>query len=239
MNMFNPRKTVVTIIASLVGVGALWSLSIQPALAGTTTYYQDLPTALANPINQSFHNATGPVIADDFNPRDNGLITTVEWWGSAATSSFWEVTFHNNDVAGQPAILEPFHGGLSQIFAATGVADNPLLPSIFHYTANFSAPWYVQAGTEYWFSVANTAPGWNWALAENGATIGSEIFNAHNSTGGIALDGGPHAGPWNDVHTDFAFRIQAIPEPETYAMLLAGLGLMVFIARRRRQFVAA
>lgn len=29
--------------------------------------------------------------------------------------------------------------------------------------------------------------------------------------------------------------IGAIPEPETYAMLLAGLGLMAFVARRRRQ----
>jgi len=31
----------------------------------------------------------------------------------------------------------------------------------------------------------------------------------------------------------------AIPEPETYAMLLAGLGLMGFVARRRRQNIAA
>jgi hypothetical protein len=30
-------------------------------------------------------------------------------------------------------------------------------------------------------------------------------------------------------------HIAAIPEPETYAMMLAGLGLMAFIARRRKQ----
>ncbi|MBI1989245.1 MAG: PEP-CTERM sorting domain-containing protein, partial [Betaproteobacteria bacterium] len=29
--------------------------------------------------------------------------------------------------------------------------------------------------------------------------------------------------------------LAAIPEPETYAMMLAGLGLMGFVARRRRQ----
>lgn len=33
--------------------------------------------------------------------------------------------------------------------------------------------------------------------------------------------------------------VAPIPEPETYAMLLAGLGLMVFVARRRRQNLAA
>jgi len=31
--------------------------------------------------------------------------------------------------------------------------------------------------------------------------------------------------------------IPAIPEPETYAMMLAGLGLLGFVARRRRQFL--
>jgi hypothetical protein len=30
----------------------------------------------------------------------------------------------------------------------------------------------------------------------------------------------------------------AVPEPETYAMLLAGLGLMGFVARRRKQHAA-
>ncbi len=30
----------------------------------------------------------------------------------------------------------------------------------------------------------------------------------------------------------------AVPEPETYAMLLAGLGLMGFVARRRKQRAA-
>jgi hypothetical protein len=32
--------------------------------------------------------------------------------------------------------------------------------------------------------------------------------------------------------------VSAIPEPETYAMMLAGLGLMGFVARRRKQIVA-
>ena len=48
---------------------------------------------------------------------------------------------------------------------------------------------------------------------------------------------------FNDVYPDADFNdmvvgvkaVQAIPEPETYALMLAGLGVVVFIARRRRQ----
>jgi hypothetical protein len=37
-----------------------------------------------------------------------------------------------------------------------------------------------------------------------------------------------------DVHWSSSRIITAVPEPETYAMILAGLGIMGFIARRRR-----
>ena len=33
---------------------------------------------------------------------------------------------------------------------------------------------------------------------------------------------------------DRLLQITAVPEPETYAMMLAGLGLMGFVARRRK-----
>ncbi|MDR3087994.1 MAG: THxN family PEP-CTERM protein [Azoarcus sp.] len=36
---------------------------------------------------------------------------------------------------------------------------------------------------------------------------------------------------------NFSFSVTAVPEPETYAMLLAGLGIVGFVARRRRSVV--
>jgi hypothetical protein len=42
-------------------------------------------------------------------------------------------------------------------------------------------------------------------------------------------------GDWDDFVVGVNFRVSAIPEPETYAMLLAGLGLLGFVARRRKQ----
>jgi len=38
---------------------------------------------------------------------------------------------------------------------------------------------------------------------------------------------------------EVAFRVAAIPEPEIYVMLAAGLGMMGFVARRRKQQLAA
>lgn len=44
----------------------------------------------------------------------------------------------------------------------------------------------------------------------------------------------PNLSDWDDM----VIGVNAIPEPETYAMLLAGLGLMGFVARRRRKVAA-
>ena len=51
---------------------------------------------------------------------------------------------------------------------------------------------------------------------------------------GMAFDGATIAG----VSIDDDTRLAPIPEPETYAMLLAGLGLMGVLARRRKQKAA-
>ncbi|WP_292993984.1 FxDxF family PEP-CTERM protein [Nitrosomonas sp.] len=51
----------------------------------------------------------------------------------------------------------------------------------------------------------------------------------------------PHGGsgrqPANGNFTLSEFVVSAVPEPETYAMLLAGLGLLGFMARRRKESI--
>lgn len=42
-------------------------------------------------------------------------------------------------------------------------------------------------------------------------------------------------GNYTTFTTNAVSAIAAVPEPETYAMMLAGLGLVGFAARRRRQ----
>lgn len=50
----------------------------------------------------------------------------------------------------------------------------------------------------------------------------------------LGWNGGPvnaYSPNWN---LGYVTRVNAVPEPETYAMLLGGLGLLVMVARRRR-----
>jgi hypothetical protein len=71
------------------------------------------------------------------------------------------------------------------------------------------------------------APWTNWQqLSVSGAAITKVLLNANanNTTYSYGFSGG---------YDDLSFT-QAVPEPEAYAMLLAGLGLLGCMARRRR-----
>ncbi|WP_395702799.1 PEP-CTERM sorting domain-containing protein [Aquabacterium sp.] len=224
-----------TAAAALVWAAAL---PVQAAV-----FFENLPTGLViSDQTESHHGVGGPIIADDFVSAFSGQITRVEWWGSEAADSHWELAFHTDDpTLHQPNIDSAFQGAMVKYGAAgdllaTGVADVPGDPGIFHYTVDLPFSLGVTAGTEYWFTVANFTGGWHWANALAGPTVGSENFGAHQSTGvGPCQDGGPHCGPWTDLNTDFAFRINGIPEPTT--LLLVGLGLGAIVLSRKGRSV--
>jgi len=232
----------ILLASSIVCLSILLGSAI-PAWADIIVY-ENLPTSLATPPNISFHNAVGPIIADEFVPIAHGQVTTVTWWGSAAPSSLWELVLQNNDPAlGLPALTPPGNiatGGVKAVgVSAVGVPYAPL-PGVFQFTADFSdfAFFKVDAGADYWITIANFENGWTWALALSGPSIGSENFNAHSSIGGppfpvgtSCTDGGPHCGPWTDIHTDFGVRISAVPEP--MSLVLLGIGLVALAAVRR------
>lgn len=184
----------------------------------------------------SFHNVTGPILADDFTSAATGLVTSVEWWGSAAQSDSWEVTFHANN-NGLPAYTPP-KGGLSQQFVtATGTAIGN---GVFHYVATWSPDIVLATGGDYWFSVANDGDaGWTWAFPGVGPTVGTQQYLATRSVGGDPSKIiGPHDGPWTRIDNTpgFAFKINVeVPEPTNIALLgvgLAGLGLVTLLRRR-------
>ncbi len=190
----------------------------------------------------SRHNTAGPVLADDFNPAVGGQVSSVTWWGSAAASQQWEITFHSdaiNPASGlhEPAFTSP-RGGLSQHFA-NAIGVDPDGDQVFEYTALWTPQdMVITAGATYWFSVANSLGGWRWALTDGIApSVGAESHAPTQSVGGLpSLISGPHDGPWNPLldGTDFAFQINVIPIPAAAWLFgTALIGLFGFSKRKQ------
>ena len=240
------------------GVAAL--LATRAAVAVPVIAYEWTEGGAGNGTNTthvSRHGTRGPVLADDFIPVVSGAVVQIDWWGTAPLSGAgsldqWEATFHN-DAGGVPAATPP-NGGISQHFVTSGGADADGDGVYFYSAAWQPRDLLVQAGTTYWFSIANflcttfstsgTGPaclaGWTWADAAGaGPTVGGEANTAVNSFG-VGPNGGPHFGPWNALtradgsKQDFAFRIWVdVPEPATAALLALGLLVGAGWARQR------
>jgi hypothetical protein len=69
----------------------------------------------------------------------------------------------------------------------------------------------------------------------SGLTLGNLSFDAHSVTINLAGLGGGNVGG-SDY---FTISLTPVPEPEIYVMLAAGLGMMGYVARRRKQRLAA
>jgi len=110
---------------------------------------------------------------------------------------------------------------VSELVTAAGVVPFAFQGNTGQYAVNGNAPWNGLG--------ANTK-----AYDQSIALIGTDltvdgkfyqyVLGYNDSYPGATAD-------WNDM----VVGINAVPEPEVYAMLAAGLGLMGFVARRRKQ----
>ena len=99
-----------------------------------------------------------------------------------------------------------------------------------------SAIWYLEneLGSTAFGSLTTKAQGWineaNTKITNNlwsgiGDVRALNLYKSYNSTTGV----------YSDRSQDQLFITTPVPEPETYAMMLAGLGLIGFLGKRRRR----
>ncbi|MBS0496347.1 MAG: FxDxF family PEP-CTERM protein [Proteobacteria bacterium] len=162
----------------------------------------------------------------------SNTVTGVNWSGSyyptnspTATDNFLIRIF--GDLGGVPDTnpIYSFSVGNAVNRIDSGIDDATWSIDIYNYSAAIPSTTLV-AGTTYWLSVVNDTSGftddWLW---ENSNPVGGSAFRLGDGSG------------WSAHSTELAFQITAVPEPETYAMLLAGLGLLGFAARRKKSNV--
>lgn len=170
-----------------------------------------------------------------------------------------QATVTTSVIGNTTTYTENFNGGTSfsaSAFNAPFTSDDYLLltrPGTSTASYSFSTLSAVQSLTvSFWYSATSTAA--SWSLSGPSQTL------ANTGLGFVLNNPGPGGLPGADQHVSYTWNnlvaghytlafatnfgalkvddvqvaVTAVPEPETYAMMLAGLGLMASVARRRK-----
>ncbi|MBL8487241.1 MAG: DUF642 domain-containing protein [Rhodocyclaceae bacterium] len=170
------------------------------------------------------------VFTDNFD--SNGL-------GLNATPSGWSVSSGTVDIIGNSGFFD-FIPGSGRYIDLDGSTSNAgvlsrdfLMTAGTHYTVSFDLAGNHRNGAAESVAVNFGGASANYSLSQNaGWTTFSLVFTpsvTKSYTLSFENSGGDNIGMLLDN-----VSVHAVPEPETYAMMLAGLGLMGAIARRRR-----
>lgn len=156
-----------------------------------------------------------------------------------------------------------YTGGALYNTSIIGITARPI-GSVGNFWSVGTSPAAQTGPAEVNFSTALSYFGFLWGSADTYNTVsfydganllasftGSQVFGSASGSQAVAsyfnfqtgagekLTRVAFASSQNAFETDNHAYIAAVPEPETYAMMLAGLGLMGLVARRRKQQLTA
>lgn len=139
--------------------------------------------------------------------------------GSRLGDPFQYAALYSAGIAGPNTMLSTF----SIVVGQGAVANVNLLPSMQVVLA---------PSTAYWLVIGASGVGsLGWAYAEGNAYIGTGSFGSYAYSSDLGVSWGT-VGPENPYQ--MSVQVSAVPEPETCALLLAGLGAVGMFASLRK-----
>jgi len=148
-----------------------------------------------------------------------------------AIGDYWQFNFSTSGYTGLAISFD-------QTSSGTGPRDFTLAYSTNGISfTNFSNYSLLQNSTPAWTG-ATYAPAYNLSLSLSGVTAldnQTSVFVRLFNTSSVSASGGTVANGGASRIDNFTVNMTLIPEPGTYALLLAGLAVIGFVARRRVQ----
>ncbi len=215
----------VAVTSALLGISTVATADTLLTLTGPIAGNTVGPQSTSNPCIIAATNCSQPAAFGFNNFTSSGAISSYNMWSTTPTATVAD------GVQGTPYTVGQLAGaGLTSFEVAIDVNTTQAASE----TLQLFEVWDTTTNTRLYDYIGPTVIG---GISNNGNGFGDWTLDTINLAGLPSTDGILFHAVWNnsvDGGESFFLVSSPIPEPETYAMLLAGLGLMGLIARRRR-----
>lgn len=226
----------------------LLALSLASTTAHALVVFSQAPSPVGGQFQSSWWTPDGSdydtFVWDNFSLNSNQSITQIQWQGgynpnltgygagqtpTSFTIQIW-ASIDSNGAALQPDVANLYGGKLAQ-YTISGDAGQTFSGNIngvatYNYAYTLNTPFAVTSGKNYWVEIVAAEPGIpTWGLSAGTGGNGKHFVYSVGGASYASLPG----------DTAFTLIAGAVPEADTYAMMLAGLGVVGVVARRRKQ----
>ncbi len=207
--------------AKSLAVAAAMLLS-GPALAASPTWV-DWTSTTAGTLGSTAVTLSGPVMSLDNGTQyyDNAVATPANTYAGLSPFDVIQVYELGSPLGAQFTLT--FGSAVGSLYMSLVSVGNWSQPVRYQFSDPFEV---VSSGPNIWGAGA---------YAVNGDTFTGTEYNGILRISGNFGPSHPLVFSVLDAEGWHGFNVAAVPEPETYAMMLAGLGLVGFMARRRRK----